>query len=405
MIKSKNINAKWILITFIIFNIISYLYVLITGKYNGDFLNVKTRLSDTSLFYNLLLTIIPFLVLYAIYKHYKQFDNKYKVTIQANYFGLFLFLVIVFQIVVTQLYGVGKLGQEFYKAPDFIKLIIQILNRFNVVFGISIYSVVVGKKNKFQYLLWLLVISLSILRTSLSIFVIICFIIILINQYSIFKFIQKHLVLISILVVLAPVLVGILYNVRNQLRQNKDKIEINIKEGKKNTYSEVIFGKLVGRLSSFSNSAIIQEREGRIKELTYYFPPFQYPEEAFSAVYGKFLNQNNIAYKNLLLESFGIHIRTYTSMNGTQGVLLISHYQSNTIFAINLFTILLIIILSFEFISLFHYEKIKDVVFLFFCFTVFSGGAAEYMEMLMIIMLYTVLFLFLNLLKTSNQNQ
>ena len=402
MIKSKNINAKWILISFIIFNIISYFYVLITGKYNGDFLDIKTRLTDTLLFYNLLLTIIPFLVLYAIYKHYKQFDNKYKVTIQANNFGLFLFFVIVFQIIVTQLYGVGKLGQEYYTAPNFIKLIIQIFNRFNVVFGISIYSVIVGKKNKFQYVLWLLVISLSILRASISIFVIICFIIILINQETIFKFIKNHLLLILILIFVAPVLVGTIYNVRNQLRENKNKIEINIENEKKNTYTEIIFGRLVGRLSSFTNSAIIQEREGKIKELTYYFQPFQYPEEAISAVYGKFMNQNEIAYKNLLLESSGFHIRTYTSMNGTQGVLLISHYQSNTIFLINLFTILLIIILSFEFISLLHYEKIKEVVFLFFCFTVFSGGAVEYMQMLMVIMLYTGLFLFLNSLNTSN---
>jgi len=404
MIKSRNINTKWILISFIIFNIISYLYVLITGKYNGDFLDQKTRLSDTLLFYNLLLTIVPFLLLYAIYKHYKQFNNKYKVTIQANNFGLFLFLVIVFQIVVTQLYDVGKLGQEYYDAPSFIKLIIQIFNRFNVVFGVSIYSVVVGKKNKFQYFLWLLVISLSILRASISIFVIISYILILINQDTIFKFIKQHLVLISILIILAPVLVGMIYNVRNQLRQNKDKIELNIEDEKKNTYSEVIFGKLVGRLSSFTNSAVIQERKYKMLELTRFFPSSQYPKEALSAVYGKILNQNDIAYKNLLLESYGNHARTYTSMNGTQGVLLISYYQSNTIFVINLFTILLIIILSFEFISLFHYEKIKEVVFLFFCFTVFSGGAVEYMQMLMVIILYTVLFLFLNLLKTSNQD-
>ena len=403
MIKSKNINAKWILISFIIFNVISYLYVLNTGKYNGDFLNQKTRLSDTLLFFNLLLTIIPFLVLYAIYKHYKQFDNKYKVTIQANIFGLFLFLVVVFQIIVTQLYGVGKLGQEYYEAPDFIKLIIQILNRFNVVLGISIYSVVVGKKNKFQYVLWLLVIILSILRTSLSIFVIICFILILLNMDTIWKFIKKQFVLISILIVLAPVIVGVLYNVRKQLRQNKDNIEINIKDDDKNTYSEEIFGKVVGRLSSFTNSAIIQEREGKIKGLTTNFPLLQYPKEAFSAIYGKFINQNDIAYKNLILESYGNHIRTYSSMNGTQGLLLISYYQSNAIFVINLITILLIIIVSFELISLLHYEKIMEVVFLFFCFTVFSGNADEYMGLLMVIVLYLFLFLFLNLFKVRIQ--
>lgn len=404
MIKSKNINTKWILFSFIIFNIISYLYVLITGKYNGDFLDIKSQLSDKLLFYNLLLSVIPFLVLYAIYKHYKQFDNKYKVTIQASSFGLFLLLLVVFQIIVTQLYGVGKLGFEYYDAPGFIKLIIQILNRFNVVFGVSVYSIVVGKKNKFQYLLWLLVILLSILRASISIFVIISYITILINQETISKFIKRYIVLIVASIILAPLLVGIIYDVRDQLRHDKKKIEINIKNKEENTYSKEVFGKLVGRLSSFSNSAVIQERKYKMIELTRFFHPTQYPKEAFSAVYGKILSPNDIAYKNLLLESYGIHSRTYTSMNGTQGLLLISYYQSNTILVINLFTILLIIILSFELITLFHYEKIKEVVFLFLCFTLFSGGAVEYMQMLMVILLYTVLFLFLNLLKQPTRN-
>ena len=90
-------------------------------------------------------------------------------------------------------------------------------------------------------------------------------------------------------------------------------------------------------------------------------------------------------------------------MNGTQGLLLISYYQSNAIFVINLITILLIIIVSFELISLLHYEKIMEVVFLFFCFTVFSGNADEYMGLLMVIVLYLFLFLFLNLFKVRIQ--
>jgi len=406
MIKTENTykNASWVLYSFVLFNVISYLYVIFNGTYNGDFLNIVPKLSHYNLFLNLLLTLFPFFVLYAIYKHYIKVDNKYKVSIPTNSFGLFLLLVIVFQIVVTILYGVGILGQETYKAPIVLKLFIQVFNRFDVIFGVSIYSIIVSNKNKFQYILWILVFTLSLFRTSFMIFIIIGFMIIFIYFGSISAFLKKHLLITIVFLIVSPIVVSSLYNVRKQLRQNSGKVEIKFENHEANTFSKVIFGQLVGRLSSYSNSAVIQERKGKIRQLTSSFSPIQYQKEALSAFYGKIINEKDILYRNLLYESVGNHSRTYSAMNGIQGTLLISSYQSYPIFFLNLFTILLIVVFTFELVSLFHNKNVYNIVFLFFCFTLMSGNADAYMKNFMSVLLYLILFLFLNQLKLPKSN-
>jgi len=395
--------ARLILFAFIVFTIISYLYVIFTGTYNGDYLGIKPKLSQMQLFHNLLYTITPFLVLFIIYKQYKKVNNRYKITIPCKAFGQFLFLVVIFQIIVTALFGVGKLGRDIYEAPATIKLFIQIFNRFDVIFGIAIYSVVAEKEQKNKILLWVLIFILSILRASLGVFAIMGFImIILYNDYFI-AFVKKHLLFIILIITIAPVFVTILYDIRKQMRQEKEKIEISIDEKKEWNFSEVIFGQLVGRLSSYSNSAIIMERKNKMIELTKDFSLMQYPKEAITSVYGKIIDRKKISYPNLLYESAGNHTRNYSAMNGTQGAILIGSYKSGKFVFVNIITILLIVVLAFELTSLLHYDKMYEIVFLFFCFSAMSGGAAEYMSKLMFVVLYLLLFLFFNSLKTSKK--
>ena len=86
-------------------------------------------------------------------------------------------------------------------------------------------------------------------------------------------------------------------------------------------------------------------------------------------------------------------------MNGTLGALLIGYYQSPLVFLINLSTLLLIVVLTFELFALFHNRKLFDMIFLFFSFNVLSGNAEEYMVTLMVTLLYVVIFLCLNLIE------
>lgn len=392
-------HARWILYLFILFNVISYLYVVFTGKYNGDYLGTIPRSSQSTLFIYLIYTILPYIALYLIYGHYAKMEKNNKITIPYKSFGWFLLLVILFQIITTEIYGVSKLGQEYYEAPAVVKLLIQIFNRFNAILGVSIYSVVAPKKNKFNYLLWILVFILSFERASFMVFAITGLMFILLYFGSIWGFIKKRLILSIVLIIISPIAVTTLYNLRNQIRINSNKIELEIDQDQNSTFSKVIFGRLTGRLSSYSNSVIIHEQKVKIKELVRYFSILQYPAEAFSAVYGKVINPKEIAYRNLQYESFGNHSRTYSAMNGTLGALLIGYYQSPLVFLINLSTLLLIVVLTFELFALFHNRKLFDMIFLFFSFNVLSGNAEEYMVTLMVTFLYVVIFLCLNLIE------
>ena len=112
---------------------------------------------------------------------------------------------------------------------------------------------------------------------------------------SIWGFIKKHLILSIVLIFISPIAVTTLYNVRNQIRTDSNKIELEIDQDQRNTFSKVIFGRLIGRLSSYSNSAIIHEQKVKIKELARYFSIWRYPTEAVSAVYGKVINPDEIA--------------------------------------------------------------------------------------------------------------
>jgi hypothetical protein len=391
--------ARWILYLFILFNVISYLYVIFEGKYNGDYLGTIPRSSQQTLFFYLIYTILPYVGLYLIYDYYAKMEKYNKITIPYKSFGWFLLLVILFQIITTKIYGVGKLGQEYYEAPTAIKLLIQIFNRFNAILGVSIYSVAAPKKNKLNYLLWILVFILSFERASFMVFAITGLMFILLYFGSIWGFIKKHLILSIVLLFISPIAVTTLYNVRNQIRTGSNNIELKIDQDKDNTFSKVIFGRLIGRLSSYSNSVIIHEQKIKIKELTQNFSIWRYPTEAISAVYGKILNPNEIAYRNLQYESFGYHSRTYSAMNGTLGALLIGYYQSPLVFFINLSTILLIVVLTFELFALFHNRKLFDMIFLFFSLNVLSGNAEEYMATLMVTFLYVIIFLCLNLIE------
>lgn len=216
---------------------------------------------------------------------------------------------------------------------------------------------------------------------------------------SIWGFIKKRLILSIVLIIISPIAVTTLYNLRNQIRINSNKIELEIDQDQNSTFSKVIFGRLTGRLSSYSNSVIIHEQKVKIKELVRYFSILQYPTEAFSAVYGKVINPKEIAYRNLQYESFGNYSRTYSAMNGTLGALLIGYYQSPLVFLINLSTLLLIVVLTFELFALFHNRKLFDMIFLFFSFNVLSGNAEEYMVTLMVTFLYVVIFLCLNFIE------
>ena len=171
MLKDSSYKAtKKIYLFFLFSSVASFFYAIVKQRYNGDFLGIQVELSYTILTFNLILSLIPFFLIWIIYKKYKKKTKSGSVAIPLKFFGQFLFLLIVWNIIVTIIYGVGVIAAPAYEAPPFIKIIIQILNRFNYSYGFFLYILLTPKKNKTQFYLLFLIIVLSFLIAGLGVF-------------------------------------------------------------------------------------------------------------------------------------------------------------------------------------------------------------------------------------------
>jgi hypothetical protein len=197
---------------------------------------------------------------------------------------------------------------------------------------------------------------------------------------------------------MVPQMVGKLYGLRDILRNTKTISSMITPTG-------IIFGKLIGRLSSFSNSAYILENRQTMTNIVSRFSLFQYPQEALD-VFHNVEKKEKQSYRNIMLDSEGKYYSKirFTLMAGTQGILLLGFYQSPLGFLINLMTLILIINTTFKLVSVLQNDKIKDIVFLYFCFSIISGTAAGWLGVFVYLLLYISLFLLFNFLKINIKN-
>lgn len=387
--------AKVIMLFYILFAVISYYWVLSTGTYNGDYLGLKPEISQAQLFINLFITIFPFFVLFYIYIHYKKINRKYQITVPIRAFGIFIVFLVIFNLCITIFFGVGRMGREVYSAPTVIKPFIQILTRFSPDIGVYIY-VLNTKKSKLHYLLYLMLIILSLVKFSLGIFVSIGLFFILRYYDDVIMFLKKKFILIIIFLIFFPTVVVSLYSYRNGLRAgDKPAFKLTLENGEIDV-KRIIIGRLVGRLSSYSNSAWIIENKNKVAKFAFEMPIYLYPKESLNAFFTT-VDRKHISYTNIMLVSRGESYKTNNSfMIGTQGAMLIGLYQNLLVFIINLATILLIVFLTFTIGSYMRCNRLKELLFMGFCGCIISGGNYEYMNNLLYTMMYIGLFLIIN---------
>jgi hypothetical protein len=399
MISDRYTTARIIISLFISFVVISYLFVRITGMYNGDLLLTTYSLTTSGLTLNLFYTIIPFLILYFIYKYCTRIKSKTKILIPIKSFGAFLFFLLVFQIMVSAIYGVGRMGQEAYQAPSGIKLLIQISNRFNSRVGVFIYIIInINKKDKLQYVLLLLLIVQSFIYLSLGVFNLIGFMFIVKYGNKIFQFIKKWSVLFIIVVLLSPTIMLNLYTFRNEARAGKD-LE---SDPRRTQAGIVIFGRLIGRLSSYSASAVIMEKENKMIKLTKdNFTLLEYPKQALGVFIKNIFPPKHLSYGHVL---YGEYNPRSATIVGAQGALMLGYYHSFSGLVVNSITLLIVIFISFRLASLFHYGKIYECVLVFLCLGIMSGAVHEIMFFFQNILVFLLLFLLLNFLFKGEYN-
>lgn len=386
----SNRAIKYILYFFIICSILSFSYAVITRKYNGDFLGVPVDLSFGLLLLNLLFSILPYILTYKLFKYFKNVPINKRVTIPVKLFGILLFIIIIWNIIITIVYGVGVMTASPYEAPPTIKLIIQILNRFNYAYGYFLYVLLTSKENKTQFILLFFIIILSLLRAGIGIFFYLGMIFFLKYFTEIIKSIKKYKITFFVSIIFLPILISLLYEVRSQLRdQQKEEMSL----------FDFMAGRFVGRFSSFSDSAIILQEAGYFfinsKLLNeYYFQkqvlgsifsqkymPTLRPEQMLFQMYGS-TDQENISY-----------------MAGTNGNLYISMMKSMQTFVLNLISIFCLIYLTFLFSRLLRFDYSNEYALILLFYVLLSGVANEYAFLFFSILVFVFIFAIINTFK------
>jgi hypothetical protein len=305
---------------------------------------------------------------------------------------------LIWNIIVTYRFGVGLLGAEIYRAPRVIKLFIQILSRFDPLIGVFLYIIISSnKKSKFiSIILVLLLFFLHLLRRSFALFPLIVFFFIVIYGDYLYHFIRRKIFLLVFILIFItpylPLIVANLYDFRSELRGLEGRSMAATTPGE-----VIIFGILLGRLSSYSNSAIIMERKaGMTRIIKENFSVFQIIKEAGRAIAMFGSRHEDMWYGNLMLESIGNNTRVTTLTNGTQGVIMYGYYHSGLAFIINILTLLFITMLTFHIALLISYHKIKELYFMLFCYTAVGGGAQYFLSRLVSLLMFLSLFLCLS---------
>jgi len=380
--------ARFCLILFSFFTICSFLYALITQRYNGDFMGTHVDLPLWTLVLNLVLTLAPYFFTWILYKKFKKSEVTRAITIPIQFFGVFLIFIIIWNILVTLAFGVGVLGAPLYEAPIFIKPFIQILNRFHYVYGGMLYILVSGKRNRTQFLIVFLLIILAYLRAGLGIFLYFGLTFSIKYFDEMWKVIKEKLLVAVIVLFTFPILVGLLYDLRSALR-NSDEQATSL------TSKDLIFGKLIGRLSSFSNSAMI------LQEAPYFFynaqslSPYYFQQQAIGGMISVNL-MPKLYPENLLINVFGGDSEYVSYMVGTQGGWYIAAMKSLNVLMLNLFTVLVCVLLTFYFFRFMRFENANEYAFMLVLYPLTSGVANEYSQLVLSTLIYIVLFLLVN---------
>lgn len=103
-------DIRFTYILFIIFcNIFSAIYTLNTGKYNGDFNNIFSKLDNYTLLTILFLNIFIYLFFYFIYIYFEKRTRYKNIKINKKVYW-FMFICLLFQIIISDKFNIGKVG-------------------------------------------------------------------------------------------------------------------------------------------------------------------------------------------------------------------------------------------------------------------------------------------------------
>ncbi len=391
MQKTENYKAiKFIFYINIFYVTISYIYALTTQEYNGDFLNVPVRLNTTILSVIFLLCLIPYWIQWRIYKYFKNKKNRLKkVYINTKLIELFVFFLLLAHIFIIVVFGVNRVGVPPYQAPPFIKLFIQILLRFDIVlWGGFLILFLPKEKLKTSLLIAFLMVLIGLLKGSFGVINTITLLFIIKYYSVIISFIKKRIPIAIIMAFLFPTLVEFAYTQRDLIR-NVQYEEEKLESGR------LITGKLVGRLSSFSNTAFLIDDAPKYILLAQYFDPDFYQKSMLIAINTAYAKDDRYTPERHLKPNTPIGT---SFMLGTTGILIFSLYKSPLVLVNNMITIFIISLLIYLIFRRVSFDYNTELSYLLLLYPTLSGVSSEYFFVLITVIVFFITLLFFSTL-------
>ena len=381
-------NIQAIFVIFILALVVSFLYVFITGKYNGDFSSYEISINRIILLPIFLLSFLPYWFIWRKYKLYKKKQIRFVSSINVEFLKRITISLLLFRILLL-IIGVGALGQT--TTLGWLKTISTILNPSLVA---CIYIVSSTKKRNVCIVVSLILLE-SVLRHSLGGVFILLLMLLLKYFQELLAYCKKHYIIAIVILLLIPNIVAIGYNFRTYLRHGN-----NFELRKDKSAISLLCGALAGRLSSYSNTVFIVENA-----------PYFYAHMSVVP---------SIFYQSLILNQFGIHLvswgetstleqfmfevsrdgnrpegDTTTFMVGTVGMLVLSFMKSPSVFFLNLITMVLIIEIWFKLTMFLRIDFSPELALLFLLFPIVSGVATElFFPIFQIIILYFFFYIY-----------
>ena len=381
-------SIQIVIYLFGMFAVISLIYTLLTKSYNGDFIDRQARLGLFLLLINLVLTLIPIYLLWKCYLFFKKIEIRNIVPVPLKIFEYFVLVLLLLNLIVTIAFGVGKAAAEFYEAPPLIKPFIQILNRVDFVY-ISLLYILLSKNRMAIIRTSILIIAISILKASIGIFLFV-FLVFGLKYYSqIRAFVRNRKKIILVVLIIFPFFIQSLYEIRDQIRAD-DKFKQEF------TVPKFFFGKLTGRLSSFSNSAIIMQEALYFSVKSKTLDDYYFQKQALGGVLGAGFLPNERPEFIMIKILDGSPNKRVAFMCGTQGNLMISALKSLRVFLMNILTIAIMILLTFWFIRLLGFDYSTEFAIILLIYPLTSGVANEFAMVAFTSLFLVILFLLIN---------
>lgn len=363
------INGASIIIFFILCAINSYFYSLVTTEYNGDYFQNSVSITKLQLTSNLIASILPYIFLLIIYNKIRNNNTIYNIKsynhIKLVNIVLFIY-VIVFSInlYATIFYGFGVAAAPRYSAPEYLKLIFASSDRFSIVF-FGCFLIFISKDKRLVFFIILSLLILGILKASIG-FAFFIIMILLIKKTTLRPIKMRKIIW---YVLVYSTILYLLYVLRSSLRQET---EVSYPA------MTMFFGVLLGRFTSFPDSAIIFEHMDVFKGLASTHDSFFYIKEFINSIFGTVTPVTRTISHIVVVDIFNSDPDRYSVPLGTQGILYYSFLIHPLVAVMNLVFLILIFYLIIKIINSTNPNKSLDFAILMISFSVNSGVPAEF---------------------------